>query len=200
MSLIQISTCTPAHRPTSWAKTPPSHALWGLPPARTTSARTALEIIGSMVGMLRRCVLRCYKAPLCLRNDYWHSRSWKQLTHSFRRSFYTDAMAEKQGPHLQGNSQRATKFTVLVTLLHSYTCTHTRTHAQRECLSPFVYVSRLRCFTATDGLSCINSCHQDLNPYTPTPHFTTAQSAVFGLALSVSLTSERLGASAHTFL
>lgn len=54
----------------------------------------------------------------------------------FAGAFIRMPWPKKQGPHLQGNSQRATKFTVLVTLLHSYTCTHTHTHAQRVCLSP----------------------------------------------------------------
>lgn len=116
----------------------------------------------------------------------------KQPTYSFSWNFYMNAIAE-QGPHLQGNLQSATKFTVLVTQPHSHIHTHTLTHTHRHAQSSLrresslsVYISRLECFTATDGLSCINSCHRDLNPYTWSPHFTIAQSEIFGVIMSLS--------------
>lgn len=61
--LFQISTSTPAHRPTSWAKTPRSRALSGLPLTRTTSA-PSLKIIGSMVRMLAGCPRSCSESFL----------------------------------------------------------------------------------------------------------------------------------------
>lgn len=108
----------------------------------------------------------------------------KQLAHSFCWNFYMNATAE-EGPRPQGISQRVTQFMVLVTQLHNYT--HIRAHDRRSVSRRCVYISSLQCFTAADGLSCINSCHQDLNPDTWPPHFTSAQSAMFGLTLPVSL-------------
>lgn len=208
-----------AHLQTSWAKTQHSHAPLALHLTSTTYAQTSLKTTGSMVhtclhiSTLTRWVhskrVIAFPPNFRLFTDTkslsvpsgwllaFHCRR-KQPTYSFSWNFYMNAIAE-QGPHLQGNLQCATKFTVLVTQPHSHThntCTHTRTHTDtRACtviteegvFSLCVYISSLKCFTATDGLSCINSCHQDLNPYTWAPHFTTTQSEMFGVIMSVSV-------------
>lgn len=121
---------------------------------------------------------------------------WRQLTRSFCWNFYMNATAE-QGPRLWGISQRVTKFMVLVTQLHSYT--HARAYDMKSMSSPGVYISSLQCFTAADGLSCINSCHQDLNLDTWSPHFAAAQSAMFGLTPSASLTERAFWACIFSF-
>lgn len=105
-----------------------------------------------------------------------------------------NATAE-EGPRPRGISQRVTQFMVLVTQLHNYT--HIRAHGMRTVSCRCVYISTLQCFTAADGLSCINSCHQDLNPDTWPPHFTSAQSEMFGLTLPVSFAGRAFGAASE---
>lgn len=69
----------------------------------------------------------------------------------FAGAFIRMPWPKKQGPHLQGNSQRATKFTVLVTLLHSYTCTHARTKS--------VSFPRLYTSPVSGVLQPLTTCH-----------------------------------------
>lgn len=144
--LFQISTCLLAHLQTSWAKTQHSHAPLALHLTSTTYAQTYLKTTGSMVhtclniSTLTRWVhsklviapnfepLYWYKEALyALRTVIGIPLQRKQPTYSFSWNFYMNAIAEL-GPHLQGNLQCATKFTVLVTQPHSHTHTRTYTH------------------------------------------------------------------------
>lgn len=149
--LLQISTCMQVHLQTSWAKTQRSHAPLALPLTSTTYAQTSPKTTGSMVHtFLQISTLTCrvhsklviafssnfqppywYKEPLCaLRMVIGIPMPRKQPTYSFSWNFYMNAIAE-QGPHLQGNLQCATKFTVLVTQPHNHT-PHTHTHKQAQ--------------------------------------------------------------------
>lgn len=72
------------------------------------------------------------KEPLCaLRMVIGIPVGRKQPTYSFSWNFYMNATAE-QGPHLQGNLQCATKFTVPVAPQRSrtYTCSYSRGRAR----------------------------------------------------------------------
>ena len=108
----------------------------------------------------------------------------KQPTYSFCWTFYMNAIAE-QWPHLQRNVQCAAKFTLLLTQPngHAHACT-------LLIFSVYICVES-PVFPATDELSRINNCHQDLNPYTWSPHFTATRSRGWkewpSLSLSLSL-------------
>ena len=81
-----------------------------------------------------------HKEPLCaLRIVTGIPGGRKQSTHSFSCNFYMNTAAQ-QGPHLQGNLQCATKFTVLVTLPHAYTYTHTSAQSSQR-REPFLHAS-----------------------------------------------------------
>lgn len=151
MSPFQISTCTPARHPTFLAKTRRSHALSGLPLARTTSAQTSQKIIGSMVGMLAGVCCAPKKLLSALRDGYWHSRSWKEPTHSFRWSFYMNAIAENRGIHSMSQSSWFQSCCCITAHAGTHTCARTCTH--KECL-PRLYTSRV-----SGVLQPLTACH-----------------------------------------
>ena len=118
----------------------------------------------------------------------------KQHTYSFSWKLYMIAVARDhtyKGIYSVPQSSRSESHYRKATNTHIHTHTHTipqtRRHAQsslRRESSLSVYISSLECFTASDWLSCINSCQRDLNPYTWSPHFTTPRSEMFGVIMS----------------
>lgn len=129
------------------------HNLHTLP---RPSSRPALHTHGHLRGLLDQwCAhacrhphqrVECTQKPVIafaakLQPSDWHKESLcalrtvtgiptarKQPTYSFSWNFYMNAIAER-GPHLQGNLQSATKFTVWLTWRpHNHTHIHTHTH------------------------------------------------------------------------
>lgn len=79
-------------------------------------------------------LLLTQRSSLCPWDGYWHSSAVETNTYSFSWNFYMNAIAERE-PHLQGNLQCATKFTVFVAHLYSYTHGHAQSPLRREFLS-----------------------------------------------------------------